>query len=237
MNLSKKKNVESIADTMAKLSKIKRRMEEAYINKKFTDSDEEIMEEVDNFKEIIAREVDKDESFKKKVEEFKKNMTLQKNKTDDNENHKGGLILDNRLDNKRKEKVLNRSENIFGEIVQNLSNAEFNMNNYSEIRNVIHKKKDERVTQQNAEIDYSKGGLQTFTNYLNDQETNNDLLNLKREREMYGPTKKPQNRNMEEENEADLNDYDAIYTVGEKIRTEHDVSSNPYTKYNKDNDD
>ena len=238
-SLSKKKNVESIADTMIKIGKIKRRMEDAYNSKKFTDSDEEIMEEVDNFKDIIAKEVEKDEGFRKKVEEFKKTLIIQKNKTEEiQENQKGGLILDSRIENKRKEKVVPRNENIFGEIVQNLKNSEFNIDNYSDIRNVIHKKKEERTSQQNVEIDYSKGGLQTFNNYLKDQETNNGLLNIKREREVYGATKKPQNRNMlEEDNENELNDFDAIYTVGEKISTEHDISSNPFRKYNPDNDD
>jgi hypothetical protein len=235
---NKKKNVQSVADTIAKLTKIRKKMEDENFNKKFTDSDEEIIEEVDNFKETLTKEVIMDENFRKKVEEFKRNINNQKTKKEDSDdNQKGGLILDNRTQIKRKQQVNVKSENLFGEIIENLNRKEFSLENYSEIRNVFNKKKEERLGKQNLEIDYSKGGLQTFHNYLNDLESGSGLLNNKRQRELYGPSKKPENRNVQEEvNQIDINDYDAIYTVGEKMTDEHDISSNPFRKYNRDDE-
>jgi hypothetical protein len=237
---NKKKNVQSVADTMAKLTKIRKKFEIENLNKKFTDSDEEIIEEVQNFREILGKEVVMDESFRKKLEEFKKNLN-QKSKNDDSEDiQKGGLILDNRSNVRIKDQVKNKNENLFSEIIENLNTKDFNLENYSDIKNVLYKKKEDRANKSNKQIDYSKGGLQTFQNYLDDVESGSGLLNNKREREkdIYGPSKKPENRNQEEEiNQIDDNDYDAIYTVGEKMTEEHDISSNPFKKYNRYEED
>lgn len=230
----KKKNIETVADTIAKLNKIRKKMELANFNKKFTDSDEEIIEEVDNFKELLTKEAVMDENFQKKIEEFKRNINNKSNHLEDVEdNQKGGLILDPRTKTRVKEYIKPKNENLFGEIIENLNKSEFNMSNYSEIQNVLIKKSEEKASKKNMEIDYSKGGLQTFHNYLNEMESRSGLLNNKRGREIYGPSKKPESRNTQEKvNQDDLNDYDAIYTVGERITQEHDVSSNPFKKYN-----
>jgi len=234
---NKKKNLKSVADTIAKLTKIRKKMEVENFNKKFTDSDEEIIEEVQNFRETLGKEVVMDESFRKKLEEFKKNLNNPKSKNDDSEDiYKGGLILDKRSDARKQDQNKFKNENLFSEIIDNLNTKDFNLENYSEIRNVLYKKKEDKANKKNIEIDYSKGGLQTFQNYLNDLESRTGLLNNKREREkgIYGPSKKPEDRNQEEEtNQTDDNDYDAIYTVGEKMTEEHDISSNPFKKYNR----
>lgn len=242
----KKKKAESIFDTVSKLNKLSKKQAEEKV-KNHVDPDEEYNEEIENFKKSLEKQIEMDDNFKRKVEEFKKSLKRGADKSNKEET-RGGLIISNR--NKTEDEEDGRakdSENItisnaFEEIIENIDQPVFEMKNYSQISNVFTKKKrnDKKMTE--LEIDFSTGGLQTFNDYLDKLEddaslnknhatTSGDFIQKKRDRPVYGAVSKPADRNVDEE---EVQDYDAIYTVGEKSRVEHSLNSN---LYNKDRDE
>ena len=144
--------------------------------KKITDSDEEMLGEVENYKEYIGREIEGE--MKQKTEEFKKIALKNNNENTEKDTiytaKAGGLITNmNKKDEKNisddntynNNNVNNKNSNTyFEEIIGNIGQGEFDINKYSEINKVLTRKNEVKWDKrnQNAEVDYTKGGLQTF---------------------------------------------------------------------------
>jgi hypothetical protein len=218
---NKKKKSESIAETVNRLNKMSKKLSQEN-GRKFTDSDEELMGVVENYKDMIGKEVEMDENFQRKIEEFKRSIN-HGSKKESKEEDKAGLIvsLNNNSQHDKKDNSAFR-ENLFEEIVNNLSNPNFDIGNYNLINKFFNTK--DKNKQSSIEIDFSSGGLQTF-------KSDSDFTQRKRDREdkKYGVTPRPQERNVQEQaEENDENDYDVIYTVGENMGKEHDLNVNRY---------
>lgn len=165
----RKKKAFSVFDVVNKMNE-KIKIEST---KKFTDSDEEILDEVKQFKESIGREIQ--DELKQKTEDFKK-MALKINceiteKDSLLHNKTGGLITNtNKSDlhaiNNSNNNVIanNNSKTYFEEIIGNIGQGEFDIEKYQEINKVLTRKNESKwdKRKQTTEIDYSKGGLQTF---------------------------------------------------------------------------
>lgn len=234
---NKKKKSESIADTVSRLNKLSKKLSQEN-ERKFTDSDEELMGVVENYKDMIGKEVEMDENFQRKIEEFKRSINHGVKK-DTQEQDKGGLIVNwgvsSQIKNEKKDDSIFK-ENLFDEIVNNLSNPNFDIANYDLINKVFNNTKDKKK-QSTLEIDFTSGGLQTFRR---DSEFT-DFTHKKREREekKYGVSQRPQDRNAQEQpEENDENDYDVIYAVGQNMGKEHDLNVNRYqNKFSDINED
>jgi hypothetical protein len=218
---NKKKKSESIAETVNRLNKMSKKLSQEN-GRKVTDSDEELMGVVENYKDMIGKEVEMDENFQRKIEEFKRSIN-HGSKKESKEEDKAGLIV-NMSNNSQHDKKDNSAfrENLFEEIVNNLSNPNFDIGNYNLINKFFNTK--DKNKQSSIEIDFSSGGLQTF-------KSDSDFTQRKRDREdkKYGVTPRPQERNVQEQaEENDENDYDVIYTVGENMGKEHDLNVNRY---------
>lgn len=124
-------------------------------SKKFTDSDEEIFEGVKQFKENIDNEI-KDDILQIRAE-FKKNALKNEVKNDDIKNNPGGLI-------KTKLKENENENNYFESIIENINQNDFDIDKYREINKILTRKNEQKWNSRgdNNEIDYTKGGLQTF---------------------------------------------------------------------------
>jgi hypothetical protein len=223
---TRKKKVETVKDSVNRLAKISKKIREENM-KKFTDSFDEIIEEVKNIMELIGVEVELDENFKRKIEELKKNINTKKIDESPIED-KGGLILNSKkkLQNNNSNKSGVVRENLFEDIVNNVSKSEFNLQDNGFINQAMHKRNDENMKRRKEiEIDFSQGGLQRF----DDANTSIQISGRKRNRE-YGVTPKPVSRNYEDIEEEEDKDYDAKYTVGENLGTEDNLNWNPYQK-------
>jgi hypothetical protein len=205
---TKKKNVATISDTLQQFNKFKRKLAE----QNYVDSDEQIIDEINNYKDTLTREL-YDEEFTKRTEEFKKTLLKGKNDFDDNEVEEGGLI---------------KPKNYFEEIVDNIG-EEFNISKYSGIKSVMEKKAEKK---QDAQIDYSIGGLQTFKKEETDVmlQRKRDRPENERQKIVYGPSVKPEDRNMDEIVDEEYDDFDPTT----RFKRAHDISGNPYMKHRDD---
>jgi len=132
-------------------------------NKKFTDSDEEILDEVKIYQEKIGKEIE--DEIKLKTEEFKKIALKNIDKKEKSElglsKSIGGLIPSTTGESKKQDFIQNTC---FEEIIGNIGQAQFDIENYSEINKVLTRKNEQKWERRNqsTEVDYTKGGLQTF---------------------------------------------------------------------------
>lgn len=201
--------------------------------KKFTDSDEEILEEVEQFKELLGKQIEDDMKLKK--EEFKKIAlkNLDVNTNDKNQNPLanktvGGLILPNKNAAVAVEQPVNQEKNYFEEIINNISQDDFNIEKYSEINKVLTRKNEDKWNKRKAleEVDYSTGGLQTFEKKPNKEY--GLILNPSRntEEEYFETEENPENIYGEDQNylnkkrqrmEASYNKYLDISNTKHKV--------------------
>jgi len=161
--------------------------------KKFTDSEEEILDEVKLYQESIGREIE--DEMKHKAEEFRKvalKSTTENTDKDAFLNNKAGGLITNT--NKNNSSGGNRT--YFEEIIGNIGQGEFEIDKYKEINKVLTRKNEEKWDKRNqtAEIDYSKGGLQTFDKSKQGKKEYGLLLN-----------------NSDNKNDSTGNDYEEAY--------------------------
>ncbi len=180
-------------------------------SKKFTDSDEEIFEGVKQYRENIENEIKDD--IQQIRAEFKKNALKNELKNDDIKNNPGGLI-------KKKQESKENENNYFESIIENINQDEFDLNKYREINKILTRKNEQKWNNRgdNNEIDYSKGGLQTF----------------ERKNKEYGLIIKNKNNNLDED--ENIFDEDREYNdneyLGHKRDREELNEDNPYEKAN-----
>jgi DNA repair exonuclease SbcCD ATPase subunit len=208
----KRKKMTSMVDTIQQFTKLKKKVS----LQKHVDSDDEIIEEMNNYQESLGREVN-DADFMQKKEEFKKALIKAKEEFENQEEEQsGGLIKSS-------------NKNYFEEIIENIG-EEFNPNKYAGIQTALDKK--DRGQQFN--IDFSVGGLQSFDGSNKAVKGDSELLQRKRDRPeyegqkiVYGPTMRPEDRHKTEMGDEEYDDFDPT----SRFKREHDISGNPY--YNK----
>jgi hypothetical protein len=193
----KKRNITSIADTLQQFNKFKKKL----ADQKFVDSDEEIIDEINNYKDNLTKEI-YDEDFMQKKMEFKKAMM--KNNSDFDEGQGGGLI---------------KPKSYFEEIVEHIG-EEYNPSKYTGIHTAL----EQRSKKQDIKVDYSTGGLQTFNKEVEFIQRKRDRPENERQKIIYGPSMKPEDRNVEEMADEEYDDFDPIT----RFKREHDISGNPY---------
>ena len=183
----KKKKNSSVLDVVNKIKKINQKIQIESM-KKFTESDEEILDEVQQYKEKIDREIEDDIKIKK--EEFKKIAMKNIEYKDENINKAVGGLISN--PEKRKEKAEDLT--YFEEIINNINQENFDIEKYTGINKLLTKKNDDKWDKRNnqEEVDYSKGGLQTFEKkkefglILNKPKTEEDYFDEEEEQNVYG---------------------------------------------------
>ena len=255
----KKKKLEgNLVEYLHKFDKMKKKYQ-GQVLKKFTESDEEILDEAESYKNRIDVEIADDLKEKRKVvlKEIEK-LKIHKEKMADNPkeagDETGGLII--------KKKPKDDKNIYFDEIIQNIGNTDFNIDNYSNLNSLINKKQDDKNKNKiDKNIDYSIGGLQTFLNenlketsrkdvkYMDDdmdfvdqndvyhkrkRERYNDINENKPQKRIYGVTPKPLSRNQNDNDEE--YDYDAVFLPQDHFKKGHDISGNE-KKYRKNEDD
>ena len=253
-----KKTDGNLVDYLNKFDKMKKKYQ-GQTFKKFTDSDEEVLEEAETYKNRIDVEIADDLKEKRKVvlkeiEKLKiyKEKMAEKSKEDE---EVGGLIIKKKLDED--------NNSYFDEIITNIGN-DFDMNNYSHLNTIINKKQDDKNKKRiDKNIDYSVGGLQTFLNQ-NQTEVNPEIKHTEEEKDLdftdendmfqkkkreryievnsnsmvrkkvYGVTPKPVSRNQVQNDEE--YDYDATFITQEQFSKGYDLTSKE-KKYKKADDD
>jgi len=215
----KKKNI-SIFDVVNKMNE-KIKIEST---KKFTDSDEEILDEVKQLQEKIGKEIE--DEMKTKTEEFKKialknSLEIKERNSDLTNKNIGGLITNNKnIYQSKNDENYNQQNTCFEEIISNITQGEFDINKYSEINKVLSKKNEVKWDKRNQsnDIDYSKGGLQTFEK---NKKTDYGLIlnsNKKEEEEYFD----------EEENEINNLQGDIYQDSYLNRKRDRELNSNPY---------
>jgi pSer/pThr/pTyr-binding forkhead associated (FHA) protein len=258
--MKKKKKEGNLIEYLQKFDKMKKKWQNQAF-KKFTDSDEEILEEAETFKNRIDEEIADELKEKRKVvlKEIEKLKMYQEKfgeKGKEEEEESGGLII--------KKKTKEEGNSYFNEIINNIGKTEFDIGNYSSLNSLINKKQDDKNKKKiDKNIDYSVGGLQTFLDenlkqldpqnkevkYMDDDvdflEDNENFHKKKRERyieaptnklpkKVYGVTPKPVSRNQDDQDEE--YDYDAVFIPQDKYSKGHDLSGNE-RKYRKNEED
>jgi pSer/pThr/pTyr-binding forkhead associated (FHA) protein len=258
--IKKKKKEGNLIEYLQKFDKMKKKWQNQAF-KKFTDSDEEILEEAETFKNRIDEEIadelkEKRKVVLKEIEKLKIYQEKLSEKGRDDEEESGGLII--------KKKPKEEGSSYFNEIINNIGKTEFDIGNYSNLNSIINKKQDDKNKKKiDKNIDYSVGGLQTFLDenlkqldsqnkevkYMDDDvdflEENENFQKKKRERyieapsnklpkKVYGVTPKPVSRNLDDQDEE--YDYDAVFIPQDKYSKGHDLTGNE-RKYRKNEED
>ena len=246
LNQEKLKLKNAAIEKFNEFNKMRNKLNKNKTGVKYTDSDEEIINEVELYKEQIGAEIKDDLADKRQA--FLK-MAAQQKLNNEKESELGkvqsGLIMP-------KKEV--REKSYFSEIVENL-NTTYEPDKYGQLNKLMNKKMEEKKDNKIQKIiDYSQGGLQTFKKQeevkveiqneddeeieFNDDDT---FTNKKRNRiviepksklvqpKQYSAMRKPPNRNEYDNN--DLYDYDAMNIPGENSNFQyHDLSTKKYNK-------
>lgn len=233
-NLNKKKKIySSITDSISQFSKIHKRFESEVQQRKY-DSDEEIIDNVEKYKEQISKGME--QQLAEKGKEFK-DFIAKTTKSENLQNAKGGLVVNdvnnsNSILNIDDSNINKDQKTVFEEIIGNISNTEFDINKYQGMTEILSRKNESKRNKIQVDINFNEGGIQTFekndqlTGNKRQRDQQNDVVNSTK---VYGTSVKPINRNAESE-EIDYDDYDAFNMPNIK-KEEHDVSVNPLKKY------
>ena len=247
LNSERKKYKNSVNEKFDQFNKMRSKLQKNKTGVKYTDSDEEIINEVEMYKEQIGAEIK--DSLVDKREAFLKNVAQQQklNNQKDSEFNKveSGLI---------KKKEATGEKSYFNEIVGNIGTT-YDPEKYGELNKLMSQKVEEKKDNKiNKNIDYSTGGLQTFQNDTDpnqneiqkfsnyddrevDLEDEDEFISKKRNRiviepkskiliqpKQYSAMRRPPNRNDYDYNE-DPYDYDSTNIPGDnKFSEYHDLS-------------